>query len=70
VAAALARIEARCLVVGVDSDRLYLPRESEELAASIPDAGPVRFVHSDYGHDGFLIEFAQLGHTIKEFLES
>jgi homoserine O-acetyltransferase len=70
VAVALAQIRARCLVVGVDSDRLYLPRESEELAALIPRAGPVRFVHSDYGHDGFLIEFAQLGPAIKQFLET
>jgi homoserine O-acetyltransferase len=70
VAAALARVKARSLVVAVDSDRLYLPHEAEELAAATPGAGPVRYVHSDYGHDGFLIEFAQLGPAIKEFLET
>jgi homoserine O-acetyltransferase len=69
-AAALARVTARPLVVAVDSDRLYLPREAAELAALLPGAGPVRVVHSDYGHDGFLIEFAQLGPVVKEFLET
>jgi homoserine O-acetyltransferase len=70
VAAALAAVTARALVVAVDSDRLYLPHESEELAQYIPAAGPVHLVHSDYGHDGFLIEFTQLGPVIKDFLES
>jgi homoserine O-acetyltransferase len=69
VESALAQIRARALVVGVDSDRLYLPHESERLAALIPGAGPAHFVHSDYGHDGFLIEFSQLGPVIKRFLE-
>ncbi|MDR1393281.1 MAG: homoserine O-acetyltransferase [Bifidobacteriaceae bacterium] len=70
LAAALGQIQARALVVGVDSDRLYLPREAAELSDLIPGAGPVQVVHSDYGHDGFLIEFAQLGPVIKEFLET
>ncbi|MDR1634975.1 MAG: homoserine O-acetyltransferase [Bifidobacteriaceae bacterium] len=70
VAAALASISARALVVAVDSDRLYLPRESGELADLIPGAGDVHLVHSDYGHDGFLIEFAQLGPVVGDFLHS
>ncbi|MDR2113903.1 MAG: homoserine O-acetyltransferase [Bifidobacteriaceae bacterium] len=70
IAAALRQITAETLVVAVDSDRLYLPQESEELAQLIPGAGPVHLVHSDYGHDGFLIEFSQLGPPIREFLES
>jgi homoserine O-acetyltransferase len=68
VAAALGQIKARTLVVGVDSDRLYLPYETEELASLIPGAGPARIVHSDYGHDGFLIEFSQLGPLVAQFL--
>ncbi|MDR2453649.1 MAG: homoserine O-acetyltransferase [Bifidobacteriaceae bacterium] len=70
VAAALGAIRARALVVAVDSDRLYLPHESEELAASIPTTDQVHLVHSDYGHDGFLIEFAQLAPVIADFLTS
>ncbi|MDR2347942.1 MAG: alpha/beta fold hydrolase, partial [Bifidobacteriaceae bacterium] len=70
VAAALAELRARTLVVGVDSDRLYLPRETRQLAALIPGAGEPIFVHSDYGHDGFLIEFAQLAPVVAAFLNS
>jgi homoserine O-acetyltransferase len=70
VAAALARLRARTLVVGIDSDRLYLPRETRQLAALIPGAGDPVIVHSDYGHDGFLIEFSQLGPVVDAFLNS
>ena len=68
VEAALSQVTARALVVAVDSDRLYLPEESEVLARCLPGAHGVRTVRSDYGHDGFLIEFSQLTHTIRDFL--
>jgi homoserine O-acetyltransferase len=68
VEAALARVTARTLVVAVTSDRLYLPEQSESIAAAIPGAGPVRYVESDFGHDGFLIEFDQLAAIIVQFL--
>ena len=68
VEAALASITARALVVAVDTDRLFPPVQSERIAAGIPGAGPVRTVHSDYGHDGFLIEEDQVGPLVAEFL--
>jgi len=68
VAAALASITARGLVIAVDSDRLFPPAQSERIAAGVPGAGPVRTVHSDYGHDGFLIEEDQVGRYVQEFL--
>lgn len=68
VEAALATITAKALVVAVDSDRLFLPAQSARIAAGIPGAGPVRTIHSVYGHDGFLIEAEQLGAIITEFL--
>jgi homoserine O-acetyltransferase len=68
VEAALAEITARSLVVAVDSDRLYLPSQSDRIAAGIPGAGPTRTIHSDFGHDGFLIEADQLGPVVAEFL--
>ncbi|MCL2464249.1 MAG: homoserine O-acetyltransferase [Micrococcales bacterium] len=67
VAAALAGITARALVVAVDSDRLFLPEQSERIARGIPGAGPVRYVHSPYGHDGFLIEEDQMGALVADF---
>ena len=68
VDAALATITAKALIVAVDSDRLFLPAQSERIAAGIPGAGPVRTIHSDFGHDGFLIEAEQLGAIVTEFL--
>jgi len=68
VEAALAQVTARALVIAVDSDRLFTPAQSERVAAAIPGAGPVRYVHSDYGHDGFLIEEDQVGRHVADFL--
>ncbi|MEK8227617.1 homoserine O-acetyltransferase [Oerskovia sp. M15] len=34
-----------------------------------PGARPLRLLHSEFGHDGFLIEFDQLGPMVTEFLE-
>jgi len=69
VEAALAEVTADTLVIAVDSDRLFLPRESERIAAAVPGAGPVRYVHSPYGHDGFLIEHEQMSRHLGTFLE-
>jgi homoserine O-acetyltransferase len=63
----LARVTAPTTLVAVDSDRLYPVRLSEEIAAGIPDA-TFHTIHSDYGHDGFLIEIEQVGGLIAEAL--
>jgi len=70
VDAALAQITARTLVVTVDSDRLYPPSQSARIAAGVPNAEPLHTITSTYGHDGFLIEFEQLGPIVREFLRS
>jgi homoserine O-acetyltransferase/O-succinyltransferase len=67
VAAALARVTADVGVVAVDSDRLYPPRLSHEIAAGVRGA-QVHTVHSDYGHDGFLIELEQVGSVVRRVL--
>ena len=67
VASALAGITARTLAVAVDSDRLFLPEQSARIAAGVPD-GELRVIRSAYGHDGFLIEFDQLGPIVADFL--
>ncbi len=67
VAAALAQVAADCTIVSVDSDRLYPPRLSDELAALLPHATRAR-IHSDFGHDGFLIEEEQVGRIVAEAL--
>ncbi|WP_426594241.1 homoserine O-acetyltransferase MetX [Cellulomonas sp. McL0617] len=69
VAAALAAITARTLVIAVDSDRLFPPAQSQRIADGIPGA-VLRTVHSDFGHDGFLIEEQLVGSLVNEFLET
>lgn len=68
VAEALASAPARALVVAVDTDRLYLPSQSEEIAAALPGADGVHYVRSDFGHDGFLVESDQVGGMVSRFL--
>jgi homoserine O-acetyltransferase len=63
---ALSTLKAQLVVAAVDSDRLYPPRLSAELAEA--SAGPLHLVKSPYGHDGFLLELDQVGHLIAEAL--
>lgn len=71
LAAALARVRCPSLVVSIDSDILYTPPEQEELRAHLAAGGSeVTFetLASVHGHDGFLMEFAQLGPMLDAFL--
>ena len=66
VAAALGRIRARTLVVAITSDVLFPPREQQELARHIRGATYAE-MDSAYGHDGFLLETAQITHFLHRF---
>ncbi|PFG35238.1 homoserine O-acetyltransferase MetX [Sanguibacter antarcticus] len=68
VMTALRSITARTLVVAVETDRLFLPAESRRIADLVPGAEPAHVLRSDLGHDGFLIEFDQLGPLVVDFL--
>lgn len=57
--AALGKITARALVLGIDSDVLFPPTEQQYIAAHIPRA-KFALMQSLYGHDGFLLEYPQL----------
>lgn len=65
---ALDRIKAKTLVLSLEGDILFPPDEQEFLATSIPGAR-LELIRSDYGHDGFLLEFEQISEAIKEFLQ-
>jgi len=65
---ALNRIKARTLVIGISSDILFPVEEQQFLANHIPQAS-AHYIHSDYGHDGFLLEFDKIGTLIRGFLE-
>nr|WP_079127442.1 homoserine O-acetyltransferase [Streptomyces sp. TP-A0874] len=67
-AAALRRVTAPALVVGVDSDRLYPLEQQQRLAAGMPAADRARVIESPCGHDGFLVETEQVGAVITELL--
>jgi homoserine O-acetyltransferase len=64
--AALKKITAKTLVIGIESDVLYPVEEQEFLAESIEGA---QFMHlySDFGHDGFLLEFDQIEVGMRKF---
>ncbi|WP_350347182.1 homoserine O-acetyltransferase [Agromyces sp. G08B096] len=71
VAAALARIEAASLVLGIDSDRYFPLTGQREIAALMPHSvhGPDPVVvSSEYGHDAFLIEDDAVGEALRTLL--
>jgi homoserine O-acetyltransferase len=71
VAAALARVTARTLVLGIDSDRLFPLSGQEEIAAHLPhniQGTEAVVLESAYGHDGFLIESEFVGAQLRRLL--
>lgn len=68
IAAALARVTARTVVAGIDTDRLYPLSQQHELADGIPGSGPVEIIESAHGHDGFLIETDEVGALARKLL--
>jgi homoserine O-acetyltransferase len=71
VAAALAGVTARGLVLGIDTDRLF-PIGHQELIASLLPAtindGRAVVLSSPFGHDGFLIESELVGNYVSTLL--
>ena len=65
---ALNRIEIPARVLGIDSDVLYPIAEQEELVEHMPYA-ELNVIHSDDGHDGFLLEQEQVAGNIVDFLD-
>ncbi|MBI1184732.1 homoserine O-acetyltransferase [bacterium] len=52
---AMKKISANTLVVGIHSDLLFPPSEQDFIHEHIPNS-TLRVLHSEYGHDGFLVE--------------
>ena len=67
LAAVLATLPPRALVISVETDGLFTPSEQKELATHIPDAELV-VIPSPDGHDGFLLEFEQINSHVLRFL--
>jgi homoserine O-acetyltransferase/O-succinyltransferase len=66
-AAVLGALSMPALVVSVDSDVLYPPREQQELAELLPVAH-YEMLQTPAGHDGFLIETDALSDMLLAFL--
>lgn len=69
---ALRRITAPVLNVSVRSDSLYPPSQQHDLHDGVLEVGGrSTFIDLDspHGHDGFLIETAKLGPSVRKFLE-
>lgn len=66
---ALATIEAKTLVIGLTTDILFTPADMRLLASRIPNAEYAE-IASPFGHDGFLVEHAQLNSLILPFMQS
>jgi homoserine O-acetyltransferase/O-succinyltransferase len=65
---ALKRIKAKTLVIGIKSDVLYPISEQEYLQQTIPHAGLLS-IASDFGHDGFLLEYEKIEPALAQFIE-
>lgn len=65
LAAALAPFAGCLVVVAVDSDRLYPPRLSQEIASARPGTR-LATITSRVGHDGFLTEVDQVSRLLRE----
>lgn len=66
------RIRSRMFILSVSSDWLYPPEHCREFAFSLSRAGkPVTYVtiHSENGHDAFLVQPDTIGPLIQPFLE-
>ncbi|MEQ1675877.1 MAG: homoserine O-acetyltransferase [Chitinophagaceae bacterium] len=68
VDAALKTIKAKTLVIGITSDVLYPISEQEYLQQTIPGA-QLLSIHSEYGHDGFLLEYEKIETALTKFID-
>ena len=64
---ALGAIAQPTLVVSIDSDLLYPPRDQQELAQWMPNA-ELEWLSSPHGHDAFLINMLALNELVMAFL--
>jgi homoserine O-acetyltransferase len=68
LADALAQLPRGALVIGIESDGLFMTSEQREIATHIPEAR-LALIPSIDGHDGFLLEFETINKHILEFLK-
>ncbi len=65
---ALAEVKAKTLGIAIDTDILF-PKEDQELIKKHIPGARLEFIHSDYGHDGFLLEFQSITKIVRKFMK-
>lgn len=65
---ALAKIKAKTLVIAIDTDILF-PKDDQEIMKKYIPGARLEFIHSDYGHDGFLLEFEPITKIVRDFMK-
>ncbi len=68
VQSALRKIQSSTLVIGIDSDLLFPVAEQELISSAIPNS-QLEVIHSEFGHDAFLIETEKLKSIIYQFFK-
>lgn len=69
---AIERIHSRLLLIGIETDLLYFPKDLKEFVQRVNSLGgnaKYSEISTLQGHDSFLIDFDKLGPIIKGFLE-
>jgi len=72
VEAALQRLTMPTLVLAIDTDRLFPVEDQERIARGAPgniDGDAPYLVHSEFGHDAFLIEHEVVGAQLRRLFE-
>ena len=64
----LKQINIPTLIIGISSDLLCPPQEQQFLAQHLPDADYYE-IDSEYGHDGFLIEYEKIGSILLHWMQ-
>jgi len=62
---ALSLVKAKTAVIGINTDVLFPLAEQKLLADQIPGA-TLDKIHSDYGHDGFLLEYEDIQKVLEK----
>ena len=68
ITAALKKIKSKTHLIGIRSDLLFTEKEQLFLAENIPGAD-FFMIPSQYGHDGFLLEYDAISGIVLNFLE-
>jgi len=66
---ALSKINCKTLLIGIDTDMLITTNQQKFIAQHIHKA-VYKEIHSDFGHDGFLIETKAITKLIDNFIET